>query len=102
MSVLEIQEGLQRQTSSEVLIYRVTTTNWISSPTSPACVVYDEETETDVTSIVMPTNSPSATLDVITLSPLRSLTKGRTYRVEVSFVVDSATYELYFRVFCER
>lgn len=102
MSVLEVQEGLQKQTSSETIVYSITTTNWISSPTSPACVVYDEETETDVTPTVMPANSPSVASDKITLSPLTALTKGRVYRVEVTFVVGASTYEFYFRVFCER
>jgi len=102
MSILEIQEGLQYQTSSEILIYGITTTNWVSSPTSPSCAVYDLDTGTDVTSTVMPTNTPSASGDVITLSPLRALTKGRTYRVEVVFVVGASTYECYLRVFCER
>ena len=102
MSVLEIQEGLQRQTSTEVLIYRITTTNWISSPTSPSVAAFDEESGADVTSTVFPTNTPSASGDIITLSPLRALTKGRVYRIEVAFTVGSSIYECYFRVLCEQ
>lgn len=103
MSVLEVTEGMQRQTTTEILVYKITTTNWVSSPTSPVVVVYDTtDADTDVTSTVMPTNSPTAALDVITLSPLRALTKGHIYRVEVSFVVGSSTYEFYFRVLCEK
>jgi len=101
MTYLEVLEGLQYQTSTEILSWSIDTTNVVSSPSSPACVVYDEETETDVTSTVMPTNSPSATLNIITLSPLRALTRGRTYRIKVSWVVGSSTYERFFRVKCE-
>jgi hypothetical protein len=102
MSILEVREGLQKQTSTEIIVYSITTTNWVSLPTSPVVVVYDEETETDVTSTVMPVNSPSPASDTITLSPLKSLTKGRIYRIEVAFVVGASTYECYFRVQCER
>lgn len=101
MSILEVREGLQKQTSSEIIVYSVTTTNWASSPTNPVAVVYDELTGTDVTATVMPSSTPSVGTDTITLTALRSLTPGRVYRVEVAFTVGASTYECYFRVKCE-
>lgn len=98
-SILEVVEGMRYQTSSEEIIYSITTTNWGSSPSSVAVVVYDETTGADVTSVVMPTNTPSVTDDTITLSPLKLLTRGRVYRVEVKFSSGSI-WECFFRVTC--
>jgi len=102
MSILEVQEGLQYQGTDEIVPYSITTTKLVSSPTSPSVVAYDEADMSDVTSTVFPTNSPSASGDVITLSVLKSLTKDHTYRIEVKFVVGSGTYECHFRVKCVR
>ena len=101
-SILEVVEGMQYQTSDEEMVYTITTTNVASSPSSPAVVAYDEGNETAVTTTVFPTNTPSAATDTITLSPLKSLTKGHVYRIEVKFTVGSSIYERYFRVTCER
>jgi hypothetical protein len=98
---LEVSEGLQYQTSTEIIPYSVTTTNWISVPTLPVVACYDETDQTDVTATVFPVNVPTVLGDVITLSPLKLLTKGHTYRVEVSWTVGVAKYECYFRVACE-
>lgn len=98
----EVAEGLQYQTSDERLAHQITTTKWVSDPTSPVVVAYDEEDESDVTSTVYPANSPSVTGDVITLSLLRDLTAGRTYRIEVKFTVGSNIYECFFLVKCQR
>lgn len=97
---LEVVEGLQYQTSSEEIPYSITTTNWGSSPGTISAVVYDTLSGADVTSTVMPTNTPSAGGDVITLSPLKLLTAGRTYRVEVKFTTGSTIWECFFRVTC--
>ena len=99
---LEVVEGLQDQTSDERLAHKITTTPWVSNPTSPSVKAYDENDETDVTSTVYPTNSPSVNGDVITLSLLRDLTAGHTYRIEVQFSVGSNLWEAVFRVKCER
>ena len=101
MSILEVQEGLQYQTSDEQLAYSITTTNWVSSPTSPSVVAFDINTGETVTTTVFPTNSPSVNGDVISLSLLKSLSKGHTYRIEVKFTVGSNVYECYFLVKCE-
>lgn len=97
MSKREVLEGIQYQGEDEEIVYTLTTTNWISSPTSPSVVVKERDGE-DVTSTVMPTNSPSVSGDVITLSPLKSLTVGKEYRVEVSFQAGGSKWEAFFRV----
>lgn len=100
MSKLEVAEGLQEQSADEILPWAITTTNTVSSPTSPTCVVIDETTGETVTSTVFPSNSPGTSGDVITTDYLKLLTKGHIYRIEVKYVVGSSTYECYFRVEC--
>lgn len=100
--VLEVAEGLRYQTTDERIAYQITTTNWVSSPTSTAVVAYDENDGSNVTSTVFPANSPSESGDVISLSLLRELSLNHTYRIEVKFTVSSNIYECYFRVKCER
>jgi len=101
MSILEVSSGLLYQGKDERLAYSITTTNWEAAPTSPTVVAYDENGWVDVTTTVFPTNSPSASGDVITLSLLRDLTAGHTYRIEVKFTVSSNIWECFFRVKCE-
>lgn len=97
---LEVAEGLQDQSSDEKHAYKITTTNWVSSPLIPSVKAYIGTTNEDVTSLVFPTNTPSAAADVITLSLLQNLRKGVIYRIEVKFTVGSSIYECYFRVKC--
>jgi hypothetical protein len=96
----EVVEGIQDQSSSEEVIYTITTTNWGSSPTSISAVAYEEGNTTAVTSTVFPVNTPTAVGDVISLSPLKSLTIGKTYRIEVIFTTSGQKLEPYFRVRC--
>lgn len=93
----EVVEGVQYQGEDEEIVYTLTTTNWVSSPTNPSVVVKERD-GTDVTATAMPTNSPSVSGDVITLSPLKSLTTGKEYRVEVQFQAGGSKWEAYFRV----
>ena len=97
---LEVAEGTQDQTSDEELAYKITTTNWVSSPTSPTVVVYDHHSNADVTANVGAVTA-SAAADVITLSVLKDLTKGHWYRVEVKWTVGSNIWECYFIVKCD-
>lgn len=56
-----------------------------TAPTNPVCVVYDVTDSTswqDVTSTVLPTNSPSAAGAIVTTSLLQALTRDHTYRLE--------------------
>lgn len=101
MAILEVSQGELTQSADESLTYTISTTNWASSPTSPSVQAYDESANNaDVTSTVFPTNSPSVSNDIITLSPLKSLIKGKQYRIEVKFTVSPNIYECYFRVTC--
>jgi len=93
----EVNEGLQYQGEDEEIAYSINVSNVGSSPTSPSVGVYDN-TGKDVTSTVMPTNSPSVAGNIITLSPLKNIISGIEYRVEVKFTVGSSIYEHYFRV----
>lgn len=81
----------------EEIVYSVTTTQWGSTPTSISCKVYDitDGGRNDVTTTVMPTNSPSATGDVISLSILKLLTADKQYRVEVKFTSSGNVFEPY-------
>ena len=100
MAIREVKEGTQYQGADEELSYQITTTNWGSSPSSSSAKAYDENNnDSDVTSTVFPTNSPSESGDVITLSPLKSLTVDHSYRIEVKFTDgDSNIWETFFIV----
>lgn len=100
----EIKESPIKQGVDEIIAYTLTTTPWGSSPSSVAVVVKDVtkgETLTDVTNTVMPTNSPSVSGDVITLSPLKLLTVDHKYRVEVKFTCSGNVFEAFAHVLAE-
>lgn len=102
MSVLEVQEGVRIQHTDEIIVRTVdfdpATTE--SSVSSPVVKVIDESDGSDVTSTVMPTNSPSVSTLVVTLSELKLLTADRIYRVEVKVVAGSNTIVSTHRVEC--
>ena len=101
MSIREVVEGIQYQGTDEQVAYKITTTNWGSTPTSISAKAYDESVGEDVTTTVYPTNSPSAAGNAITLSLLKALTLDHTYRIEVKFTDSSGNIqEPYFRVKC--
>jgi hypothetical protein len=93
----EISEGLQYQGEDEEIAYTLDVSNVGSSPGSVSVVVKNNRGE-DVTSTVMPTNSPSVTGNVITLSELKNLVAGLEYRVEVKFTISGSVYECYARI----
>jgi len=100
----EVKESPLKQGVEESISYFLTTTPWGSSPSSVAVVVKDVtkgETLADVTSTVMPTNSPSVSGDVITLSPLKLLTVDHKYRVEIKFTCSGNTFEAFCHVLAE-
>jgi hypothetical protein len=101
MDKLEVTEGIQSQSSDEEITRTLTTTPWGSDPTSVSVKAYLERTGADVTTTVFPTNTPSVEGDVITFSPMKSLVKYETYRVEVKFTAESNIWETYFKVYCE-
>ena len=103
MDILEVVEGTLYQTSDERLAHSITTTSWVSNPSSPSVKAFDEgANDKDVTTTVYPSNSPSVSSDTINLSLLRDLTRGHTYRIEIQFTVGSNIYECFFRVKCTK
>lgn len=101
MSILDVVEGILYQSASEKLAYQITTTNWESSPTSPAVVAIDEFTNKTVTTTVFPDGQPSAPSgDVISTTLLQALIEGHRYRIEVQFTVGSNIWECRFFVEC--
>ena len=96
----EVVEGIQPQSADEEVIYSLTTTPWGSNPTNVSVKAYEVDTENDVTSTVFPINSPSVNGDVITLSPLKDLTRNKTYRIEIKFTSGGSILECYFKVQC--
>ena len=101
MTNRRFKESPVPQGEDEIITYLLTTTPWGSSPTNINVVVFDvtgaeDSTDwTNVTSTVMPVNSPSAVGDVITLSPLKLLTDGHIYRIEINFKCGANTFETY-------
>jgi hypothetical protein len=97
--IREVVEGMQYQGGDEIISYTVDTANWGGTPTSVVVAVKESTLNgANVTTTVMPTNTPSVATDVITLSPLKLLTAGYTYKVEVQFVANSNTVECFFLV----
>lgn len=86
----EITDGLQIQGVDEEIIYRLLTSNWGGTPTSPVAAAYKRNVTTqaweDVTATVFPTNTPSISGDYIVLSKLQDLEEGAEYRIEVRWV----------------
>jgi len=99
----EVSQGIQYQGVDEEIIYSVDTALQGGTPTSVSVVVFDASASyTDVTSTVMPVNSPTVATDTITLSPLKLLTEGQVYRVEIKFTSVGNVIEVYFQVWAQR
>lgn len=81
------------QGENEIITYYFFSTPWGTSPTNVSVVVFDitdcklKADWVNVTSTVMPVNSPSVVGNKITLSPLKLLTDAHIYRMEVAFTV---------------
>jgi hypothetical protein len=99
----EVKESSMRQGVDERIAYTLTTTPWGSTPTSITVVAKDVSTTTttDVTTTVFPTNSPSASGDIITLSLLRDLTVDHIYRIEIKFTCSGNIFETYCIIYAE-
>jgi hypothetical protein len=86
----------------EVIVYTVNIANVGSNPTSVSVDVFlSSNLATSVKATVMPTGSPSVVGTVITLPPLKLLTVGNTYRIEVKYTVSGNIVENYFLVTAE-
>lgn len=69
--------------------------------TFPAVKVYANRRE--VTSVVSPTNSPSASGNIVTLSPILNMVGGNRYVVAVSSIKDGADTRIAkFEIVCQR
>lgn len=97
MNDREVIEGVQYQGEDEAIAYALDVSA-IGTPSSPSVVVKDVAADSVVTSTVMPVNNPTADGSAISLSPLRNLTDGRLYRIEVKYTVGGNVLESYFYV----
>lgn len=99
-NVREVTEGTQYQGEDERIAYTLDVSDVGIDPTNVVVSVYqvDGLTFTDVESTVMPANSPTVDGNIITLSLLRNLTRGKTYRVEVRFTITGNIFEHYIPV----
>ena len=94
----ELVESPLYQGVDEIVAYGIDMAA-IGTPSTPSCIVKDVTNGgADVTATVMPVNSPTIAGSIITLSPLRALTAGILYRVEVKCVISGNTLEHYFYV----
>ena len=102
MSVLEVQEGLLTQHSDESIVRTVDfdKATTAASVSSPSVIAIEEDSQKIVTATVFPTNSPTASSLVVTLSLLTALTIGKTYRIEVKASDGTNTLISVHRVYC--
>jgi hypothetical protein len=87
------------QGKDERIIYTLTTTPWGGSPAAPVVAMYDGELDVTTTNC---TGSASVSGDVITTPVIHSLTKGKTYRMEVQWTYNGNTLEAYCEIKAER
>ena len=90
------------QTDKDNKIYALDLSNWgLGGPTSPVIdSVTRKSDNVDVTSIVIPSGSPSVNGTTITLPLLGSLVLKEQYLVRVTFTDTGSTWEANFLVDC--
>lgn len=100
--ILEVAEGLQQQSAAEEISYTLDVTNYpgSGSPSSIVVTVINVSDGSDVTTTVMPTNSPTIAGNIITLSPLKSLTAGTTYHIRIKYTRSGNIFQPYIPVHC--
>jgi hypothetical protein len=73
----------------------------VTTISSPSVKAYANKR--DVTSVVLPTNSPTAATNVVTLSPIFNMTGGNRYVVAVTATADGADILIAkFEMICQR
>ena len=99
---LVVTEGVQEQPAAEEISYTLDVSNYPGSgdPSAVAVTVIQVGTGDTVTGIVMPANSPTVSGNVITLSPLKLLTVGKSYHVRVKFTRTGNVFQPHFEVRC--
>lgn len=88
------------QGEDERVAYRLNTTPWGTSPSSPTVVLYDVD-NADVTATYM-TGSPSASGVYITCPILHSLVDGAQYRMEIKWVDSGNTLETWVDIYGQK
>lgn len=93
LNIREFIESPLHQGESEKASYKITTTPWGSSPTSPVVKIYDlagNDLSEDLLS-----GTASVDGDVITTPKIIDLTAGVRYRVEIQFDTGGNTLAAY-------
>lgn len=92
----EIKESPLLQGADEIIAYQLITTPWGSTPSSVEVKCFDVTAgaREDVTSTNL-SGSASVNGDTITCPLLQTLTAGKTYRLEIKFVISGNTFEAY-------
>ena len=98
LNTIEVEDGLQEQSSLEERVWAILSTN--GTPTSVSSVTVFNGS-TNVTATVMPSGSASISGDVIYLPTLKLLTAGNTYTIRVVYVTaDIPKAEVILRIGC--
>jgi hypothetical protein len=92
-AIREFDPSPIRQGANERIAYKLTTTPWGSSPTSPVVKIFDQ-TGVDKSSTNL-SGSPSVTGDVITTPLVIALQSSVQYKLTINFVVSGNTMEAY-------
>lgn len=83
----------------EIIAYRLTTTPWGSSPSSPTVVLKDHN-GVDVSSTCL-SGIPSASGDYITTPLVQNLVAGIKYRLEIKFTISGNVAEAWGEIWGE-
>lgn len=98
MSVREFVESPWEQGADEARDYVLDTGPWGGSPATPVVKLYDDGYD-DVSATKL-TGAASVSGDNITTPVVAGLQAGRTYRLEIRFVVEGRTEEAYGQIVC--
>jgi hypothetical protein len=105
MSVLEVKEGLVYQAADATHVYKINVSANTTSPAAPAVPrvidMWQGRWGTNVTALVMPTGTHTASGTLLTLRALTALVEGHNYVVHYTYTDGgSNTYAEHFRVEC--
>lgn len=92
----EVLEAARDQLIGEEIVYSVECKDVTASPAAPSVTVIDKSDDSDVTTVVMPTNTPTFTGTIMTLSIMKTLSANRVYRVLLTFTDGGSNKFVYF------
>ena len=103
MSLREVTESPKVQGEDESIKYSLTTTPWGSSPTSVAVTLWDITDAHNWTNVsgTSLSGATSTNSDIITTPSVLSLTRDKTYRLEIKFTAGGNIYEPYLILYGE-